>query len=260
MHPVLFTIGPFTAYGYGFMIGLGALLGIFLAMYRAKRRGLNYDLMFDVALWGLIAGMLGAKLTFLLSNMELLFTHPKEALGSDGFTVYGGLIVGILVGIWRLNRKDAPILTYLDLAVPGIALAQGFGRIGCFMAGCCYGKETDSAFSVVFPPEAIAPDGVPLIPTQLLSSAGNFLICIILLLLSNFGPEKLTKPPALTGWWLALYGFGRFIIEFFRGDARKMLWGLSSNQYVSFLFVFVGVLIIAFTYSKLKQREKSSES
>lgn len=279
MHPILFTIGPIVAYSYGFMIGLGALLAIFISQWRAKRRGLDGDLVFSAAVWGLFAGLLGAKLTFIISNIKLLFTNPSYVLGTDGFTVYGGVVLGILVGwlIVRHKKVDTPV--YLDLVIPQIALAQGFGRIGCFLAGCCYGRPTHAAWGIVFPEEAIAPAGIPLIPTQLISAAGDFLIFIILILLSNFATDYLRvgkaksgadlldqnvaapkksffQPPSMSGMYLILYGIGRFAIEFLRADPRKTALGLTSNQFVSIAFLFVGIALIA--YGAKRARNKAS--
>jgi len=246
MHPVLFQIGLFTAYSYGFMIALGAILGIFLSEYRAKRRGMDGELIFNACLYGLLAGLLGAKLTYVISHFADLFTDPMSVLGLDGFTVYGGVILGVLVGVWYLKKHNAAAPEILDLVIPQVALAQGFGRIGCFLAGCCYGKPTDSALGVVFPAEAVAPSGVSLWPTQLFSSIGNFLIFGILLLIGYLAAKKgkALKPFTITGCYLCLYGVGRFLVEFFRADPRRMLFGLSSNQYVSFLFLALGLYLI----------------
>lgn len=249
MHPILFSIGHVHAYGYGFMIAVGALLAIFVSEFRANKRGLDGDLVFKAALWGLFAGMVGAKLTYIASNVKMLAVDPWAVIGSDGFTVYGGVVLGILVGAYVLRRENANIAVYMDLIIPQIALAQGFGRIGCFLAGCCYGKPTTHVFGVTFPPEAIAPSGISLIPTQLLSSAGDFLIFAVLVLVSVLGKEKL-KPLTISGLYLALYGIGRFIIEFFRMDPRRMLWGLTSNQYVSILFLVCGALFVLFGFRR----------
>ena len=158
--------------------------------------------------------------------------------------------------------------------IPQIALAQGFGRIGCFLAGCCYGKPTDSHFGVVFPVEAIAPSGIPLIPTQLISAAGDFLIFAILLLLSYFatdylkvrkGEEELLdkdavtkklrffQPLSMSGMYLILYGIGRFAIEFLRADPRRTALGLTSNQYVSIVFVIAGLALIFYGYKRAQK-------
>ncbi|MBQ5581513.1 MAG: prolipoprotein diacylglyceryl transferase [Clostridia bacterium] len=274
MHPVFFQMGGIVGYSYGLMIGIGALLAIFVSEWRAKRRGLDGELVFSAAVWGLLAGLLGAKLTFIISNIKLLFTNPSYVLGTNGFTVYGGVVLGIIVGGLIVKRKKVDVPVYLDLVIPQIALAQGFGRIGCFLAGCCYGKPTDSHFGVVFPVEAIAPSGIPLIPTQLISAAGDFLIFAILLLLSNFatdylkvrkGEEELLdkdavtkklrffQPLSMSGMYLILYGIGRFAIEFLRADPRRTALGLTSNQYVSIVFVIAGLALIFYGYKRAQK-------
>lgn len=274
MHPVFFQMGNIVGYSYGLMIGIGALLAIFVSEWRAKRRGLDGELVFSAAVWGLLAGLLGAKLTFIISNIKLLFTNPSYVLGTNGFTVYGGVVLGIIVGGLIVKRKKVDVPVYLDLVIPQIALAQGFGRIGCFLAGCCYGKPTDSHFGVVFPVEAIAPSGIPLIPTQLISAAGDFLIFAILLLLSYFatdylkvrkGEEELLdkdavtkklrffQPLSMSGMYLILYGIGRFAIEFLRADPRRTALGLTSNQYVSIVFVIAGLALIFYGYKRAQK-------
>lgn len=272
MHPVFVQFGNIVGYSYGLMIGLGALLAIFVSEWRAKRRGLNGELVFSAAVWGLFAGLLGAKLTFIVSNIKYLFTDPKYVLGTDGFTVYGGVVLGILVGALIVRRKKVDVPLYLDLVIPQIALAQGFGRIGCFLAGCCYGKPTHSHIGVIFPPEAIAPSGIPLIPTQLISAIGDFLIFIILILLSNFATDYLSvrkgeapvakktffQPPSMSGMYLILYGIGRFAVEFLRADPRRTALGLTSNQYVSIIFVAVGIALIV--YGAKRAKRLASES
>ena len=268
MHPIFFQMGNIVGYSYGLMIGLGALLAIFVSEWRAKRRGLDGELVFSAAVWGLFAGLLGAKLTFIISNIKYLFTDPGYVLGTDGFTVYGGVVLGILVGGLIVRRKKVDVPLCLDLVIPQIALAQGFGRIGCFLAGCCYGKPTHSHFGVIFPPEAIAPSGVPLIPTQLISAIGDFLIFIILLLLSNYATDYLKvkkgegpgtdrksffQPPSISGMYLILYGIGRFAIEFLRADPRRTALGLTSNQYVSILFLAAGIALIVYGAKRAKR-------
>ena len=274
MHPVFFQMGNIVGYSYGLMIGIGALLAIFVSEWRAKRRGLDGELVFSAAVWGLLAGLLGAKLTFIISNIKLLFTNPSYVLGTNGFTVYGGVVLGIIVGGLIVKRKKVDVPVYLDLVIPQIALAQGFGRIGCFLAGCCYGKPTDSHFGVVFPVEAIAPSGIPLIPTQLISAAGDLLIFAILLLLSNFATDylkvrkgeeelldkdavtkklRLFQPLSMSGMYLILYGIGRFAIEFLRADPRRTALGLTSNQYVSIVFVIAGLALIFYGYKRAQK-------
>ena len=177
----LFSIGPLTVHGYGLMIGIGVLCCIFTGMKRAKKNGLSEDAVIDIAIWGLLAGFLGAKLLYVIVEWKRFLADPLSVLGSEGFVVYGGIIAGVLAAIIYCKRKKLVFLEYFDLCSASIALAQGFGRIGCFLAGCCYGRETTSSLGVVFPEGSLAPAGVKVLPTQLFSSAGDFGIMFVLL-------------------------------------------------------------------------------
>ena len=185
MKSELFTIGPIVIHGYGLMIGIGFILCLFLGSRRANKHGLSSDAIWDIAMYGIVFGFLGAKLLYVLVEFKAFMANPLSVLGSEGFVVYGGIIAGVLSAIVYCRKKKLVFLEYFDLAVPSIALAQGFGRIGCFLAGCCYGRKTDSWIGVVFPAGGQAPVGVKLLPTQLFSSAGDFLLVIILILYYN---------------------------------------------------------------------------
>ena len=134
--------------------------------------------------------------------------------------------------------KKERFLPYFDLVMPAVSFAQGFGRLGCFFAGCCYGRETDSWFSITFTHSDFAPNGVKLLPTQLMSSAGDFLICGLLLLYAGRKP----KEGQVAAGYMVLYGIGRFIIEFFRNDYRGSIGVLSTSQIISIGVVAAGVV------------------
>ena len=132
-----------------------------------------------------------------------------------------------------------------------ISMAQGFGRIGCFLAGCCYGRETTSRFGVVFPEGGLAPAGVKLIPTQLISSAGDFLIMIVLLL--YYRKNKKDGTPGNVGFlYMLLYGVGRFLVEFLRNDNRGGAWMFSTSQWISMVILAGGIVL----YLVNKKRHK----
>lgn len=236
----LLTIGPVTIHGYGLMIGIGVLLCIYMGMTRAKKYGLKDEAVLDIALAGLASGFLGAKLLFVIVEWKDFLADPMSVLGSEGFVVYGGIIGGVAGAVIYCRIKKLVFLEYFDLCVASVALAQGFGRIGCFLAGCCYGRETDSAFGVIFPEGSIAPAGVRLIPTQLISSAGNFLIMAILL-----WHYKRKKHTGDTGFlYMLLYGVGRFCLEFLRNDARGDVGSLSTSQFISVFVVVAAVFLL----------------
>lgn len=237
----LFSIGPFTVHGYGLMIGIGVLCCILMGMKRAKKYGLSEDAVTDIAIFGLIAGFLGAKLLYLIVEWKRFVKDPLDVLGSEGFVVYGGIIAGVLAAIVYCKRKKLIFLEYFDLCAASISLAQGFGRLGCFLAGCCYGRETDLPIGVVFPESSLAPAGVRLLPTQLFSSAGNFLIMFILL-----WHYKHRKKVGDTGFlYMLLYGVGRFCIEFLRNDSRGTVGVFSTSQFISLFIVAAALLLFS---------------
>ncbi len=237
----LFSIGPFTVHGYGLMIGIGVLCCIFMGMKRAKKYGLSEDAVTDIAIFGLIAGFLGAKLLYLIVEWKRFVKDPLDVLGSEGFVVYGGIIAGVLAAIIYCKRRKLIFLEYFDLCAASISLAQGFGRLGCFLAGCCYGRETDLPIGVVFPESSLAPAGVRLLPTQLFSSAGNFLIMFILL-----WHYKHRKKVGDTGFlYMLLYGVGRFCIEFLRNDSRGTVGVFSTSQFISLFIVAAALLLFS---------------
>ena len=140
MHNELLHIGPLTVYGYGFMIAMGVLAAWFVAEQRARKLKLACEHIFYLVVWCAIGGFTSAKILFWITNWREFLQNPRQIIGSDGFVVYGGIIGGILVGWLYCRIKKLKFLEYFDLMMPSIALAQGFGRIGCFLAGCCYGQ------------------------------------------------------------------------------------------------------------------------
>lgn len=240
MHPILFKLGPVTVHTYGFMIAIGMVSAILLSLYRGKKLGFNTDVIVDLGLYGILGGVIGAKVLFWIVELPNIIHDTNYILKtlSDGFVVYGGIIGGIATGYIYSRIKGFDFLEYLDLIVPTIALAQGFGRIGCFGAGCCYGRETNSALSVVFQNSSYAPNGVSLIPTQLFSSGGDFIIAAILLFCSS----KCKKRGQVSGLYMILYSIGRFTIEIFRGDPRGNVGILSTSQFIC-IFMFFAFLI-----------------
>jgi phosphatidylglycerol---prolipoprotein diacylglyceryl transferase len=240
----LLKIGPITVHGYGLMIAIGVIAAYLTAEYRAKKKGLNHEKILDLTIWCAVGGILGAKLLYCLVMIKDLIADPKSILLSqDGFVVYGGIIGGILSGFIFCKKYKLEFIKYFDLVMPSIALAQGFGRIGCVFAGCCYGLETKGPFGIIFPESSFAPAGIPLIPTQIISSGLNFIHFFVLILLA----KHVKRDGQIAGFYLIFYSVGRFILEFFRGDiARGSVGSLSTSQFISiFLFVIgCGIVII----------------
>lgn len=241
MCSILFQIGPLTIYGYGLMIAVGVVFAFWLSMYRAKRQGLDDDVLFNMGVAGVIGGLIGAKLLYYITELPNIMQDRSILLNfSEGFVVYGGLIAGFLTPFFYAKIKKQPFWRYLDIAVAGVAAAQGFGRIGCFLAGCCYGRETEAFWGVVFPEGSLAPAGVALIPTQLISSAGDFIFAAILILAQRRAKQQGT----VSGLYLILYSAGRFAVEFLRDDPRGNVGALSTSQFIAIFTLALGVLIV----------------
>ena len=139
----LLKIGPFTVYGYGLMIAVGILAAYFTGERRAKKRGLPYEYVFNLVVWCVLGGFLGAKILYWITEWKSIVANPGF-LGdtlTDGFVVFGGIIGGILTAYVYCRIKNLDFLRFFDTLMPSVALAQGFGRIGCLLAGCCYGDE-----------------------------------------------------------------------------------------------------------------------
>jgi phosphatidylglycerol:prolipoprotein diacylglycerol transferase len=185
MRKILFSIGKLNIPGYGFMIGIGFIVALIIGELRAKKKGLDKECVLDMAIIAIVTGFLGAKLLFVIVNFRDFLDAPLSLLGSSGFVVYGGIIAGVACCILYCHFKKIKFLQYFDIIMPEVAIAQGFGRIGCFLAGCCYGRVTTSSFGVVFPADSFAPSGVKLIPTQLISAVGDFVIAAVLIIIAD---------------------------------------------------------------------------
>ena len=249
MHNDLFTIGPLTVHGYGLMIAIGILVGMALADKQAKKHGLRLNDVDNIVYVALAAGWACAKLTYILVEFKAFLADPVSFISSSGWVVYGGLIGGIIGAYLYCRAKKLNFMDHFNLIIPQVALAQAFGRVGCFLAGCCYGIETDLPIGVVFPPESLAIPGVKLFPTQLFSAAGDLLLYLVLLRI--FENEKTRNSTAAC--YLIFYSAGRFMIEFLRGDiARGSIGILSTSQFIA-LFTFAAGILLFVTTRKQKE-------
>jgi phosphatidylglycerol:prolipoprotein diacylglycerol transferase len=241
MHPILFEIGDWPVYTYGVLLAAAYLAALQLAVVRARRRGIDGNKVMDLGIYLIIAALVGAKVMLVAVDFRYFLTQPREILSlvRAGGVFYGGLIAALLVAFWLVRRYDFSLWTTADLFAPGIALGHVIGRFGCLLAGCCYGRPTDVPWAITFTnPLAAAnvgtPLGVPLHPTQLYDAGAELLILAILL-----GTERRGRTFAGRTFWLyvLLYGVSRFIIEFFRGDDRGVIMGISTSQFVSLIAV-----------------------
>lgn len=173
MRPELFNIFGFHIYGYGLMIAIGIICAAYIFTKNAGKRGYNEDKIFNLIILTVIMGVIGGKLLFIITEIEDIINDPSILLEfGNGFVIYGAIILGALTVFLYCKKKKWSSLEVLDCLVPAVAIAQGFGRMGCLLAGCCYGAETNFPLSIVFPRgvNSLAPTGIHLHPTQIYSS------------------------------------------------------------------------------------------
>jgi phosphatidylglycerol:prolipoprotein diacylglycerol transferase len=242
MHPVLFNIGGWPVYSYGVLLAAAYLAGLQLAVVRARKAGLDGAKVMDFGIYLIIAALVGAKLALVIVDFSYYRANPKEilSLARAGGVFYGGLIAALAVGLLLVKRYKLPVWKTSDLIAPGIALGHVIGRLGCLLAGCCFGRPTTMPWAITFhdPQAALnvgTPLDVPLHPTQLYDAGAELIILIALV-----ATEKKGRPFAGRTFWLymLLYAISRYIIEIYRGDDRGIFFStFSTSQMVSLAIV-----------------------
>jgi len=263
MHPILFTFGESGFIGtYGLMVAAGLLVSIQLAAWRARKRGLSADAIYDLALCAVISGFLSARLLYIFLNFRGFLESPADYVFSrSGFVFLGGFVGAALCCIAFLQWKRMPVLLTADTVVPSLALGHAFGRIGCHLAGCCWGGVCsveplairmgrhiqpdgypfENALEAQIAEGLLAPDAtlsLPIWPVQLLEAFGLAAICGGLIL---YGMRDRT-PGRTLAMYLIAYPILRFALEFLRGDLYRGVFGaLSTSQILSLAILPVGV-------------------
>jgi phosphatidylglycerol---prolipoprotein diacylglyceryl transferase len=246
--PELFNVGPIPVYTYGVLLAASYLLGLRLAMTRGKRWGLNPSQVMDLGIYIIIAALVGAKVLLVITDPAAYLTSLEavKSLARSGGVFYGGLILAVVAAFWYIAKNRMPFWRTCDVFAPAIALGHVTGRLGCLAAGCCYGKPTSVAWAITFHNPLAAnvgtPLGIPLHPTQLYEAGAELLILIVLLVTEKRGRVFEGR----TFWlYMLLYAVSRFIIEFYRGDPRGMIFGVSTSQFISLVLgpLAVGMLL-----------------
>jgi len=240
MRIILFEIFGIQIKSYGLMIAIGIIVAATLFINKGKKKGFDEDSLLNLIIFAIIGGMLGGKGLFIITEFKNIIKEPSILLNFGyGFVIYGAIGGGALAMYLYCKKKKWNIVEMLDMTVPGLAIAQGFGRIGCFLAGCCYGAETTLPIGVEFPENSLAPTGIHVHPTQIYSSIFDFLLGFLLLYYS----KKERKNGKVMGLYLIIYSIGRFLVEFLRNDERGNIGIFSTSQFIAIFTLVIGIII-----------------
>jgi phosphatidylglycerol---prolipoprotein diacylglyceryl transferase len=253
MHPVLFELGNIKVYSYGFMIALGAIAGVaYMVVQGKKEAGLSFDQANTLFLLIFIAAYVGGKFFLLLEDPAYYLANTSKLLTGRGFVFYGSFLFAVPTMLYYFRRNKLPVWKMLDVMAITTCLVHSFGRIGCFLAGCCYGVPTNFFTAVTFHDEACfaKPLHTPLHPTQLYE-AGYILIVMTFLLALR---KKRQFEGQLFLLYLLFYAVGRFFIEIFRGDLSR---GYIIEDYLSHSQL-IALLIFGLVMTIYLNRRKST--
>jgi phosphatidylglycerol---prolipoprotein diacylglyceryl transferase len=249
--PRLFHIGSFNLPTYGLLVSLGVLVGLWISVRNSAKQGIDPENAWNFGILVVLSGIVGAKILYIINDWSTYVAHPREIFSLStlqaGGVFSGGLIGALIAAVWFIRKHHMPALATCDAFAPGLALGHAIGRIGCFAAGCCYGKPTTHFWGVTFTnPLASAlvgtPLGVPLEPTQLFESAvelANFFILMWMLKRKRFDGQVFAA-------YVILYGVARYFLEFIRDDpGRGSVFGgiMTGTQLISICLVILGGFI-----------------
>jgi len=245
VHPVLIRIGPLSLHTYGVMLAAGFLLGLAFAVRLGKREGISSEKIIDIGFYVLLSAIAGSRLLFVAINAGFYLQHPLDAIKiwEGGLVFYGGLLLAVPVAVWYVKKHSLDMGRMMDLFAPSLAIGHAVGRLGCFFSGCCYGKPAGVPWAVTFlDPECVAMRGIPIHPTQIYESLGEFVNFLVLIALRRFQSFK----GQLLWTYILLYSALRFVVEFFRGDVARgfIAGGISVSQGISVVAGFVAFTVI----------------
>ncbi|HLW79777.1 MAG TPA: prolipoprotein diacylglyceryl transferase [Terriglobia bacterium] len=252
MHPVLFHIGSFALPTYGVLLATALIAAVITVTRLGRREGLDTSRLLDFSTWIIVVALVGAKVLMILTDWDFYWRNPGQiftwaTLGAAG-VFYGGFLAATLFAIWYIRLFKLPLWKVFDVYAPAIALGQSIGRLGCFAAGCDYGRPTNSFLGVVFSNANLggAPLGVHLHPTQVYESLATLTIFSILVWRY---PHK-SRDGEIFLLYLTLYAVARFFLEFLRGDEdRGFVFNhlFSTSQFIAILaLVTAGLLALSF--------------
>lgn len=248
---------------YGLLMALAMLTSVGLSWLRCRKRGLDGERLLTVALIAIVLGIVGAKVLFMAVTYTWdEITAAVKANGpiwllQGGLVFYGGLIGGVAGAFIGAAIARTRLLRYCDAIVPTLPLAHAIGRMGCFFAGCCYGRVTDSWIGMSFPSAVTGlAEGVKVIPTQLIEAGANLLVFLFLLWFTR----KRRVGATTLFVYLIIYGVERFLIEYLRGDEIRGIFGaFSTSQWISLGLVVLSAAGLIITKIVSNKRSKAAE-
>lgn len=250
MYPVLFQIGSFKLHAWGLMLLIGFLASVYRGTKAAPRYNFDPGAVWDCSLLGLFGGVIGGRLAFILQELPHYSKNPAEVfmIWTGGMTSYGGIIGGLAVGLWAAKKRGFHIGDAADLAAVSMPIGYFFGRLGCFLNGCCYGTHCDAPWAMTFKDEAgTLHQNVH--PTQLYSMIAALIMFAALSTLEKL-PRRRFRGELLP-LFAVFYGVYRFIVEFWRAQSEghvpsSGLASLSSGQWASLAAIVIGLGIYFF--------------
>lgn len=251
MHPILFTLGPLSIKTYGFLVATGFLAGIALALREARRTGVDPQVVLDLSFYIIVGAIVGSRLFYVFTHLSYYRYNLLDAfkVWQGGLTFFGGLILALALCLWILRRRGLGVWKMLDLFAPSLAIGVLFGRLGCFSAGCCYGRECSLPWAVTFThPESLARVHVPLHPVQLYAALGALITFAILYLMRT----RTRFDGQLALLWIFCYSCSRSIEELFRGDVRGDL--IMGRFPASQIIAWTLIVLAAALYPVLRRR------
>jgi phosphatidylglycerol:prolipoprotein diacylglycerol transferase len=262
VHPIAFQLGPLTIHWYGVMIALAFLAGLGTATRRARRENIPAEKIADVTLWLMVGAILGARFVYVTTYWREEFASQPFTeifmIQHGGLVYYGGLIGAAVAGISFIRWKKMPLWKTADVFAPSIALGSVFGRVGCLLNGCCYGRPTDAPWAITFTnPQAHefsgTPLNVPLHPTEIYDALLNFGLYLFLAWL--FRRKKFDGQVFAT--YLLCYAVTRSIVEYFRGDYSNLHYhfSLTPAQWIGVPIFVAGLALAAFLSKRAPQQK-----
>jgi phosphatidylglycerol:prolipoprotein diacylglycerol transferase len=246
MYPILFNFRFVTIYSYGLFVALAFVVATYYSSHlikKSKEELISQDELYSLVMYIFILALVGGRIFYVFTDLDEFVLEPINILKlwRGGFVYYGGFISAVIFIIMYARRTKKDFFKLCDFFCPVLALGHAIGRIGCFLAGCCYGRHSTLPWSIMFMDKnSLAVKGTHLHPTQLYESFANFLLFLFL----HFYSKRKNRVGMIFGIYLITYAVLRFIIEFFRDDYRgSNFFCFSISQVISIFLFIIGAFV-----------------